>query len=185
MGSGLRDGLAEIYDGRPGDVIFGTPREARAWRALRDNGDAEFFLQVHGHRSGLEAVNDKLTGLADLLAGEAEWQDADRHDPKAQEAAEAPRFGDKRDGVRPATFDAFSIPELHEWVESVIAALDTVRTWRLRLREEELAALARGEAPDPELEAIAGLTDADLLVARSRASRRAAMAWRQARTAPT
>lgn len=131
VGSGLREGLAKLHDGRPGDIVFGTPVEARAWRALRDHGDAEFFLQVHGHRSGLEAVIDKLDGLADVLADEAAWQDADSHDPSAQEAAAQPRFGDERDGERPRHLRPFSVPELREWADPT----PKKRKWR-RLREE-------------------------------------------------
>ena len=164
VAAGVGGALRAIYDGEPGDVLLGTPTQARAWRALRDHGDAEFFLQVHGGRSGLEAMNEKLAGLAEVLAQEAAHQDAERYDPEAQRVAEEPRFGDERDSPRPATFDAFTVSEMREWATSVTEALDQVATWRSELREMEIAALARGAQLEPELQAAAQLSDEDLLL---------------------
>lgn len=105
VGSGLREGLAKLHDGRPGDIVFGTPVEARAWRALRDHGDAEFFLQVHGHRSGLEAVIDKLDGLLTSWRTRQRGRTPTRMTRAHKRLRPSPGSGTSATGNAPATFD--------------------------------------------------------------------------------
>ena len=131
--AGLSEGLGAIYDGHPAGIAFGTPAQARAFRALREGHDEEagHFLRVRG-RSGEDALMLDLLGSLPVaaFAAKAAEADRDRDDPAAQEAARRPRFGDERDGPRPATFDAFSIPEWHAWCDLWVNAAHQVAEYQ-------------------------------------------------------
>src|SRR4051794_19446409 len=53
--------VSEAYDGEPGRLVYGSPAEARAWVALREDGDGAHFLRVFG-KAGEGALRADVVG---------------------------------------------------------------------------------------------------------------------------
>jgi len=168
--AGARAALEVAYDGDLSGIAYGTPAQARAFRALRDDGDARHFLLVEGQKGEDALLLEYLNLLpVDELAERVAEEDADRNDPEARARAEQPRLSDE-DLVADSAFkslDLLSIPELHKWRERwVDAAYQVAEYLAGRTREAELVALSRGDELDDSQQAAASatLTPAELLL---------------------
>lgn len=53
----------DAYDGHLDGIFFGSPEKARAVRALRDQGDAEYFLRVWGEFAGYRELAEHVLGV--------------------------------------------------------------------------------------------------------------------------
>jgi hypothetical protein len=164
--AGTRHALEVAYDGDLMGIAYGTPAQARAFRALRDHGDAAHFLRVEGQTGEDALLLDLLKVLPVAeLAERAADADADRDDPQVRALSEQPRGSENDNSLR--SFDLFSVRELHEWRNRwVEAAYRTAEFLAGRTRDAELRAIARGEQLDESAEAAeaARLTPAELLL---------------------
>ena len=151
--------LDVAYDGDLTGIVHGSPAQARALRALRDDGDAGHFLRVEGQKGADALLLDILELLpAAAFAERAAEADADRNDPDARALADQPRLSDEPDGVGNSfkSFDLMTIPELHEWRSRwVDAAYLTAEYLAGLTRDSELRTLARGGEPSESREAAA------------------------------
>jgi hypothetical protein len=168
--AGTRHALEVAYDGDLVGIAYGTPAQARAFRALRDHGDAAHFLRVEGQTGEDALLLDLLEVLPVAeLAERAADADADRDDPRVRALSEQPR-GSENDVMSDnslRSFDLLSVRELHEWRNRwVEAAYRTAEFLDGRTRDAELRAIARGEQLDESAEAAeaAQLTPAELLL---------------------
>lgn len=160
----VRDELMEAYDGEPGGILYGTPQEARAWRALRDDGDVAHFLRIFD-LAGDNALLEQLEGLAPLEVFRAEvaWRDHRRMTKEEMKHGLAGAPGERESPC----FDWMSLAELHRWRETFVGAYRTMaeiqHEWA---HQTDMAALARGGEPadDPKIRALRDLEPADLLL---------------------
>lgn len=156
-----RQQLEAAYDGDLAGILLGTPEQARAWRALRDEGDAEQFLRVFGD----EVRNNRLPLPVDELVAIVRELDADRHDPDAYEAACQPRYGDGSDEdlAEHRTLDRLTIDELRDWGAAwVDAAYEVGEQVANRIRAEY--ALESTPESTPESQVLVGLDWGDRLL---------------------
>jgi len=167
---GAARALEVAYDGDPGGIVYGTPAQARAFRALRNDGDARHFLLVEGHGGEDALLLDLLKLLpVDEFAERVLAEDADRDHPEARALAEAPSVS-AEDVAGDSSFkslDILTIPELHAWRDRWVSAAYQVADYLAgRTRAAELAALSHGEEIDKSAEAAqaATLTPAELLL---------------------
>lgn len=155
---GALGALADAYDGRPMDVLLGTPDEARAIRALIEQGDAEYALRELAERqpgdqrpSGEESLLHRLTFPPEAVeALSAKIKRLTEH--RVAPGDERPLTGEpgERDADPPG-FDYMTHPELRDWIEAWLPATHAlVDVIAERQRGDELAALVRGDEPDSQ-----------------------------------
>lgn len=159
--------VADAYDGRPGDFILGPPAEARAWRALREDGDAEHFVRVFG-AAGEGALIERIGGVelpAAEFAAEAARCDEHRIDECRIDDQQLTGARGERDDDPPC-FDWMTVPEVHQWRRTWVGAcMDVAKYLAERANRDALAALARDVDPDTaEASAVNELGRADLLL---------------------
>jgi hypothetical protein len=138
--------LEEEYDGDPTGILFGSPEEARAWRALMDQSDAEHFLRVFGGRTGEDALAERAAGFE--LPVEAFAKRAAHKD-----------------------WDDATVPELFEWRDIWTEAAYLVAEALAARRTPPLASFMRGEDPDEAAEVVAALEPEEMLLAAASAVR--------------
>lgn len=144
--AGLLERLEAEYGGDPLGILFGTPAEARAWRALMDHSDAEHFLRVFGGAGGEGALAERVAGFE--LPVEAFAERAARKD-----------------------WDEYTVPELREWRDVWVEAAYMVAEALATQRRPSLRPFAHGEEPDEATEVVAALESKELLIAAASAVR--------------
>jgi len=134
------EGLEADYDGDPFGVFFGSPTEARAWRALMDHSDAGHFLRVFGAAGGEDALSERVAGLE--LPVEAFAQRAAQKD-----------------------WDQFTVPELREWRDVWVEAAHLAAEARATPRTPSPESMACREDPGEEAKILAALDSNEMLLA--------------------
>jgi hypothetical protein len=163
---GAVQAVADAYDGEIADIFLGSPEEARAWHALREQGDAEHFLRVFGGPEfaglvlGPTAQNVREL-VAEALTGEAELLD----DPVPDRPPLTGAPGERDDDT--PFFDDMTGPELQAWAAEAQPAAQLLADYiRERDGAQSLFDAMRGiERNDPaQVSALADLTPADLFM---------------------
>lgn len=134
------EGLEAAYDGDPAGILFGSPEEARAWRALMEQSDAEHFLRVFGRGTGEGALAERVAGFE--LPVEAFAKRAAHKD-----------------------WDELTLPELFEWRDIWTEAAYLVAEFVATRQKPSLESFMRGEDPDEAVDVVAALEPEELLLA--------------------